>query len=386
MEQISLILFYILSPWLILFLCHRYRFVNKIGAIVIAYAVGLILGNIGILPRIDGSDKTLELLITLTIPIAIPLILLSSNVKNYFKLAKVSMLSMLFAFIAALTTVIGGFFLFRGQGINELWDVSGMLFGLYTGGTPNLASIKVALGADETNFMIIAAYDIAIGAFHLLFVMTVAQRLFLTFLPPYKYLDPATAHIGEFDGQDPYAGMLQKKVALPLLKAFVISVLIFAVGGGVSLFLPESAQMAVAILIITTLGIGASLIPSVNKIEKTYELGMYLILIFCMVIASKADLSKIDVSTLMIAGYIALVVFGSMLIHSLLSKIFKIDADTFIVTSTAFICSPPFIPIVAGALRNREIIFSGITVGIIGYAIGTYFGVIISWVLERIYM
>ena len=103
-----------------------------------------------------------------------------------------------------------------------------------------------------------------------------------------------------------------------------------------------------------------------------------------MVIASMADLSKIDMSSLVIGGYVTLVIFGSLFIQGVLSKIFKIDADTFIITSTAFICSPPFVPVVAGALKNREVIFSGLTVGIIGYAIGNYFGVLIAWFLERV--
>ena len=245
------------------------------------------------------------------------------------------------------------------------------------------ASIKLALGADETNYMIIATYDLVIGAFHLLFVMTIAQRLFLKFLPKYKYLDPATAHVGDFDGEDPYWGMLKKRVVLQLLKAFGAAVLIFAIGGAVSLIVPESSQMAVVILVITSLSIGASLMPAINKLEKSFELGMYLILIFCMVIASMADLSKIDFASMIIGGYVFLVIFGSLLIQAILSKIFKVDTDTFIITSTAFICSPPFVPVVAGALKNREIIFSGLTVGIIGYAIGNYLGVFVSWILEK---
>jgi uncharacterized membrane protein len=383
MTTTLLVLFYVFSPLLILHLCHKYRFVNKIGAIVIAYAVGFVLGNIRILPLIDGAAGTQDMLTTLTIPIAIPLLLFSMDVRKWFQIAGKTMLSMVFALVAAITTVSTGYFLFKEQGIESLWDVSGMLIGLYTGGTPNLASIKLALGADETNYMIIATYDIVVGAFHLLFVMTIAQRLFLTFLPKYKFIDPATAHIGDFDGEDPYWGMLKMKRVIPLLKAFGAAVLIFGIGGATTLIVPESSQMAVVILVITTLSIGASMIPAINKIEKSFELGMYLILIFCMVIASMADLSKIDFASLMIGGYVAYVIFGSLLIQAILSKIFKVDADTFIITSTAFICSPPFVPVVAGALRNREIIFSGLSVGIIGYAIGNYLGVLISLILER---
>jgi len=41
---VFLVIFYVLAPWLILFLCHRFRWVNKIGSVVIAYAVSNYLG------------------------------------------------------------------------------------------------------------------------------------------------------------------------------------------------------------------------------------------------------------------------------------------------------------------------------------------------------
>ena len=111
---------------------------------------------------------------------------------------------------------------------------------------------------------------------------------------------------------------------------------------------------------------------------------MYLIMIFCLVIASRADLRNIDFVALMIAAYVALVVFGSMFIQALLSWIFKIDADTCLITSTAMICNPAIVPVVAGAIKNREIVFSGISVGIIGLAMGNYLGIFVAWILERI--
>jgi len=87
MATIVLVLFYVFSPLLILFLCRRYRFLNKIGAIVIAYAGGFVLGNIGLLPRIEGVLATQDLLTTLTIPIAIPLLLFSMDVRKWFRIA-----------------------------------------------------------------------------------------------------------------------------------------------------------------------------------------------------------------------------------------------------------------------------------------------------------
>ncbi|MDZ7635795.1 MAG: DUF819 family protein [Bacteroidales bacterium] len=306
------------------------------------------------------------------------------DIKKWTKIAGKTMLSLVFALTAVIISVIAGFFIFRSQGIESLWDVSGMMVGLYTGSTPNLASIQTALGADETNYMVIVTYDLVIGAFHLLFVMTVAQRLFLSFLPGYSYIDPASGNAAASDVGDSLWGMLKRNMALPLLKAFGVAVVIFGVGAAATLFVPESSQMTVVILIITSLGIMASLIPAIKKMDKSFELGMYLILIFCMVISSRADLRNIDLVAMMIAAYVVLVVFGSMLIQAFLSWIFKIDADTYIITSTAMITNPAVVLAVAGALKNREIVFSGLSVSIIGLAVGNYLGIFMAWFLERI--
>jgi len=384
MAAIILVLFFLLSPLLILRLCHRFSFLNKIGAVVIAYVVGFVIGNLGLLPMIEGHARVQELLTTLTIPIAIPLLLFSMDIKKWTQIAGKTMLSLVFALVAVIIAVVAGFFIFGNHGIENLWDVSGMMVGLYTGSTPNLASIQTALGADETTYMIIVTYDLVIGAFHLLFVMTIAQRLLLLFLPAYSYIDPASGNVSGTGGDDPYWGLLKKNMVLPLMKSFGVAVLIFGIGGAATLIVPASAQMTVVILIITTLGIAASLIPAVKKLDKSFELGMYLILIFCMVIASRADLGNIDFVAMIIAAYVAFVVFGSMIIQAILSWIFRIDADTYIITSTAMITNPAVVLAVAGSLRNREIVFSGLSVSIIGLAVGNYLGIFLAWFLERI--
>jgi uncharacterized membrane protein len=383
MGIIVLLLFYLFFPLVILQICHRVSLFRKIGTVVTAYTVGFIIGNVGLLPLVEGYSGVQGNLTMVTIPLAIPLMLFSMDIRKYPKMAGKMLLSALFALVAVLLMVFTGFFLFRGQGLHKLPDIGGMLVGLYTGSTANLAAIKIALNADESTYVLVAAYDLLIGAFHLLFVMTIAQRLFLTFLPKYRFINPASADIGDAEKEEPYMGLAKKRLFLPLLKVLGVSILIFAIGGAVSLFLPESSQMAAAILVITSLGIAASLIPFVNRTEKSFELGMYLILIFCLVIASMADISKMNFVSLSIAAYVAFVVFGSMLIQAGLSWLFKVDADTFLITSTAFISNAGVVPVVAGALKNREVMLSGITVGIIGIGIGNYFGVLMAWVLER---
>jgi len=260
-----------------------------------------------------------------------------------------------------------------------------MLIGIYSGGTPNLASIKAALHVDPDIFIMTHTADIIIGAVCLLFLITVAQKFFLLFLPAFKnHADSEDTErlTREAEEMDNYKNIFSKKLFPRLLIAVLIASGIFAIGGALGMIVQQKFMMVVVILTITTLGLLFSLIPYVNRIDKTFQTGMYLIIVFCLVVSSMANLrGMINVEYLDLLLYVSLVYFGSLFVHILLSIVFKIDADTVIITSTAMIYSPPFVPVVASALRNRDIIISGLTTGIIGYVIGNYLGIFTGFVL-----
>ena len=85
--------------------------------------------------------------------------------------------------------------------------------------------------------------------------------------------------------------------------------------------------------------------------------------------------------SLNILWYILFVIFGSLIVQIILSKILKLDGDTTLVTSVALINSPPFVPLVAALLGNKDIIVLGITVGLLGYMLGNYLGLAVFFLL-----
>jgi uncharacterized membrane protein len=417
---ILLILFYLAFPLVIIYLCNTWTIFKKIGTIVLAYAFGLILGISGLLPKgSDGyiearqgrtvipseeigslllSEKIIEkdvfvnslanaqdMLTSVVVPLAFPLLLFSLNVKRWLKFAKEGMLSMFLALVSVIAIVVSGYFIFRSI-IPDTWKVAGMLVGLYTGGTPNLVSLKVAMDVNTDLFVLTSAYDMIVGAFVLVFFLTAGPRIFRKILPPFNYKgEVSDIEIAKTEAEsfDDFSGMFSKERILPLLKALGFSLIIFIIGFGVSLLLPNVSQMVVVILSITTLAIAASLVPSINKIEKSFQLGMYFILVFSFCIASMADMKTlINANNLSLILYITYAYFGSLFLHMILSKIFKVNADDFLITTTTFLFSPPFVPVMAGALRNKEVILTGITVGILGYVIGNYLGVGLGFLLK----
>jgi len=420
LNLVLLILFYVLFPVFLIWLTRKSSICKKIGAIVMAYAIGIIIANVGILPK--GSDTFRDETVgkdrafipkteigemvaagtlsdddvkanniaaiqdnvqTVIVPLAFPLLLFSLNIKRWLKFAGKGFLSMVLALVAVSVIVATGYVMFHDK-IADCNKVGAMLIGCYTGGTVNMAALAVALKVDPNAFVMTNTYDMIVGGLTLLFFITVGPMFFRWFLPPFKAHGKMKGEELDFDrvGQemaeefDDYTGIFRKDTVIPLLGALGLAVLILAAGLGVSFLLPKVPMMVSVILTITTLGAAVSFIPRIRNIKKTFQLGMYLIVAFSLVISSRCDLSVFfQVKYINILYYVTWAYFGSLILHLLLSWIFRVDADDYLITTTGFVYSPPFVPIVAAALKNKDVILTGLATGIIGWIIGNYIGV-----------
>jgi len=181
---IFIILFYFLFPALILFLSTKFSIVNKIGVVVICYAVGLVIGLTHIVP--ESISDIQELLMGISILVGIPLVLFSENILKWAKMAKYTFISLLLGVVSVVVLVIAGYFVFRER-LPEIANVSGMMIGVYTGGTMNMAAIARGLGVENELFILTNTVEVFIGALILLFLLTGAKPLFGLLLRPYDF-------------------------------------------------------------------------------------------------------------------------------------------------------------------------------------------------------
>ncbi|MBN1416076.1 MAG: DUF819 family protein [Bacteroidales bacterium] len=382
MDTLVVGVIYILGPLMLLYGCKKSVWLNKFGTVGLAYVLGIILSNIGLIkPEMKSMQENFT---SVTIALALPLLLFSINIRQWSRLALKTGLAVLLGIISVLLIiVIGNYFL--KDIITESWKVSGLMAGVYIGATANMAAIKVALNVDEETFILVNAYDILICIPYFFFLITIAQKVLGKALIPFKPMDSKISlenEMDDFDGWDSFRGIHNKRIILPLLLALLLSGAVVGISLFLKQFFPADYQTAGMIVGITAISIFLSLIPAVNKIKKTFQSGMYLIVIFCIVVGSFANFSMFTTKSLYMAAFVAIVVFGSLFFLVLFSRIFKIDTDTTIIASTAFIFSPPFVPTVANALRNKEIILSGITIGIIGYATANFLGITLAYFLR----
>lgn len=379
---IILIAGFCLIPSVVLMLCRKYGFLKKIGPVMILYALGIIIGNIGLMP--EQMPAVQELLSNAMVPLAIPLMLFGCTFN--MKGARSQILALVTGMISVATAVVIGYFIF-GRNLPEGAKIGGMLTGVYTGGTINLAALKTMLGVDDETYILINSYDILVSFLYLSFLLAIGIRLFRKFLPNTlgAFTDKDEAAIQkEMSKEDkkPVKGFFTKIGLAYTAKLLGLTLLIVGISAGIALLLPSGMFMTIFILMLTTLGIACSFIKKVHNMKYSYDIGMYFIYIFCIVVASMADLSKLNLAAGMeLLGYLLVAVFGSLLLQVIFAKIFKIDSDMMVIASVTYINSPPFVPMMAAAMKNKDVLIPGLTIGVIGYAVGNYLGFLMSQLL-----
>ena len=393
MIQILSLLFYFVVPYLVIMLCRRYSVMNKIGEILTLYIIGIIVSNVFVFPLGFGDSLKgiQDGLTSVMILLAFPMILFGCDFKNW-KL-KNAITALCIGLVSVLVVDVIGYYIFNDEQTG-FEKIAGLLVGVYTGGTPNLASLKIALDVDAETYIFVHTFDMIISFVYLVFLMSFGIKVFRLFLRQQDNKTTRPRDSKTTRQQDnkttsqslAYSDIFTKKHFSKTLGALGLAILIVGVGMGVSFLISGKIDnMLVLILTMTTLSIAASFLPFVRKMEKSYDAGMYLVLIFSLVVATMVDITAIDYKAgINIIMYIAFVIFCSLILSMVLAKIFKVDSDTMVITSVALINSPLFVPMIAESMKNKKVIITGITVGVIGYAVGNYLGIIVTQVLNAL--
>jgi uncharacterized membrane protein len=186
-----LVAVFLALPELVLRLVQRQAWAARLGTIVMCYAAGLLVGNLGLLPA--AAQPAQKLLSEVTVTLALPMLLFTVDQRAWSRIAGRALVSMALAVLSVVVVATALFFAFRAQGQPALHQLAGLAVGVYTGGTPNLAAIKTGLGVDDTRYLVFNAFDTVVGALYLMFMLTLAPRLAARRLRPGPGATPATA-------------------------------------------------------------------------------------------------------------------------------------------------------------------------------------------------
>lgn len=382
--SLLLTLIFCLAPALVLWLCQRVSLLGKLGPIMVLYGLGILIGNIGWKP--EHMPLVQEIATSATIPLAIPMMLFACR----FTLSEASLQLKvcISGFLSVFLAIVIGY-IFFGKHISEGAEIGGIMSGMYTGGMLNAAALQSIFRVEEQAYVIMCSYDIVISFLYLVFLVSVGYKLFRRLYGEKANMRLSAEERAELEQQieehnrNPYEGLWTKEGMRELGKIVGVTLLLVALSVASTLPFAKEWFMVIFILVLSTLGVVCSFFKPIRNLKRSFDIGMYLIYIFSIAMASMADFSKLDLSEgVNQIIFLCIAVFGSMLLHVIFCRIMRVGADAMVASSVAFINSPPFVPMMVVAMKNKSVLIVGLGAGIVGYALGNHFGVIMATLLN----
>lgn len=375
-----------LLPAVVLWLCRRFPLLDKLGPIMVLYGLGILIGNIGWHP--PQMPVAQEIATSASIPLAIPMMLFACR----FTLSEASLQLRvcISGFLAVFLSVVIGYLLF-GRYIPEGAEIGGIMSGMYTGGMLNAAALQQIFRVEEQAYVIMCSYDIVISFLYLVFLVSVGFKFFRWLYGERKSNVLSAEDREELERQiaeqkrNPYEGLWSKEGMRELAKIVGVTLVLVALSALATLPFPSEWFMVIFILVLSTLGVVCSFFKPIRALNRSFDIGMYLIYIFSVAMASMADFSKLNIADgANQIAFLCIAVFGSLVLHAIICRLMRVDADSMVASSVAFVNSPPFVPMMVVAMKNKSVLIVGLGAGIVGYALGNHFGVLMASLLGMI--
>jgi len=360
------------------------KWFGKVSGILVTMISMSVLSMTGVIPVASNPKVKVDiynLVFDYFIPIAIPLMLFSSNLG---KIIRESGKLLLAYIIGAIGVVLGSLLAFKlidlGTGSA---DTAGIIVATLIGGSLNFVTTAEILNF-STNplFTATLAIDNVVANLYvlLLFLVPSINLLSIFFSKQKKGKEAETS---EDEPSEKKSEITLERLALSLFIA------VFIAGAG-SLISPVfeklfQTELNLSILIITVLSIVvANIFPkSLKKLENTaFSIGLWMMYMFLAVIGAATNLQDIlHIGFPVFMFYLTIMLFHFVFLLAL-ARLFKLDVYEVIVSSAANIMGPSVAAPMAASLGQKKLITPGILTGILGYIIGTFIGVSIALFLS----
>ena len=340
------------------------------SSVILCYGVGILVANTR-LWEING--ELLESLAGASMLVGLPLLLFSVRVADLRRYGGPMTLSFALCCLAGVVCT-GLTALFFAAAIPDGWQIAGMLTGLYTGGTPNVQAIGIALAAPAEYVVLIQAADVLLGGAYLLGLITFLPPLYARLFPPTPQPEASLT-----SDHSILVSASRGQRLLQLTAGLTVTGLAFLI---TRLLTGEWFSSTSLILCVTTLSIACTLTALPQKLGNAYPLGEFFVLIFCVALGLLADFRELADSGMDLLLFSAVALTGTTLLHLALAWLFRIDRDTVILSSVAAFYGPVFVVQVATAIRNQRLLAAGIAVSLIGFGIGNYLGIGLAYALR----
>lgn len=365
-----------------IYLETRYKWAEKVTSSIIALTGALILANLKIIPTASPVYDTVW---NYVIPVSIPMLLFKADMKKIWKESGRLLILFLIGSVGTFVGAFIGFQLLKNR-IPNLGYAATMMTGSYIGGGVNFVALADAFKAPSS---VIASTTVADNLLMALYFFI------LLAMPSLKFFQ---RHFISSQNSDENSRLLEEKnkinnvSLLDIATIFGVSVVIVAVSIEISGFfgkvIPTSNHFNTILnalfgnmyLILTSLTmILATIFSSLfGKIKGDQEMGMYLMALFMVVIGTPASIRDILFEAPLLLVFCAIIISVNIFFILVAAKIFNFSLEEAIIASNSNIGGPATSSAMAIANGWNSLVGPSVLVGVCGYIIGNYLGIIMG--------
>ena len=332
---------------------------RQLGTTMLVLLLGLLVSNLtGVQPQAQAAGWVNGPLTSL----AIALLLLAVDLRRLWPDARQLLLPFLTAVVCTVLAVLLGGWLLQPLLGADRGVLAGVFTATFTGGSLNFVSVARALQPPEPLLAVATTVD------YVVFAAWFAISLWLGRRAPGRDQPPAAAPdtLPAADGW--WQGLLWGTAVLLL-------------ANGLTAALQRIWPAVPAILVLTSLTLAAAQLPGAASRRACYGLGLLLIQPFFTVMGLSSPVAGLLGEGLPVLLYAALIVLLQGLALLLLRRWRGWGLAETLVASQASIGGPSTALALATAIGRAELALPAVAIGLLGYLLGTYLGLLAAVLL-----
>lgn len=367
---------------------QRFKWASFVGSFFICIMGGFILSNLNVIPHSSPAFGAIDGIILL---VALPMFLYKADIKAIIKQSgKLFGLFHVAAIGSLVASIIMGVFFSSRELVAKCLPI---LCAGQVGGTVNCVAVGKIIGIEEGFLDTYLVADNFAFCFMVLILNVLHRSKFMKNLLPRPETDRLEASVDKetllAEGKTITAGfwggkeISLKDIALCLASAFAIVGVSQVIAGFIqSLGLPTIinqlfGNVYMVLTIITV--IFATFFPKfLGNIKGSMEIGNICFLMWFTTVGIAGDLAEMLRSGVVILLMCVFSFCVNLLICVIGAKVLKCTWEEVVAANMASVGGPPTVAAVAGSFGWTNIIIPGMLVGLWGYVIGNYAGIIIA--------
>ena len=378
-----------------IYLEQTYVWASRITGAVIALVIALVLVNAGVIPA--HAEFYDDVVWGYAVPIAIPLLLLQSNMQKIWH--ETGRLVIIFL-IGAVGTICGALIgcVLLGSAVDGLPKVAAMMTGSYIGGGVNFTALADAFKVSGSLVSATTVADNLNMAIYFLILLGIAGNAFFRRIYKHPLIDAVEQHGASDDGKTLAAKYWGRKdislrdIAMCMTYAVVVVTVSKFIGVTFGAVIPSDVSWFTK-MSNTFLGSQYVWITLISMIFATFfekqasslngaqEIGTFFIYMFFFVIGVPASIMEILTSAPLLFVFCLIVVVVNMLFCLVGGKLLHFNLEDILVASNANIGGPTTAAGMAISQGWNKLVGPAMLVGTLGYVIGTYLGIIVGSLL-----